>query len=72
MKPVDEQTGTDKTWWTRAVLIAVRLVLVVFLLWALVSTRLPADTPVAEDAVTPTEISQSSDDPCTTDSQHLG
>jgi hypothetical protein len=36
--------------WARAVVIVIRAALIVFLLWILVSAKLPSISPVAEDA----------------------
>lgn len=46
--------------WTRAVIIVVRVALLVFLLWALFSSRFPGRTPVAGDTPPAPAESQSS------------
>lgn len=50
---MDRATDIDKTeygGWPRAAVIAIRVALLVFLVWALISANFPAQTPVAEDA----------------------
>lgn len=50
---MDRATDIDKAehgGWTRAAVIVVRVALLVFLVWTLISANFPAQTPVAEDA----------------------
>jgi hypothetical protein len=49
----------------RAAMIVVRLALLVFLIWALVSAKFPDETPVAEDGAAPTQNTHTVVEPCT-------
>jgi hypothetical protein len=53
-------------------MVVVRLALLVFLVWALVSAKFPANTPVAEDTPAPSQNSRTIADPCSALPQQLG
>ena len=72
MSSVPDPAIAEKTTWSRATMIVVRLALLVFLVWALVSARFPENTPVAEDSSAPSQNSQSVTDPCPTPPNQLG
>lgn len=72
MSSVPESSISETRTWTRAAMIVVRLALLVFLLWALVSARFPENTPVAEDSPAPSQTSHTAAEPCSSSAQQLG
>ena len=66
MSSVPDPAIADKKIWSRGAMIVVRLALLVFLVWALVSARFPDNTSVAEDSAAPSQNSQSVSEPCST------
>lgn len=66
------ENGAANGRWTRAAVIIVRVALLVFLLWALISANFPGQTPVAEDAVPSHKESQAVVAPCSDSPNHLG
>ena len=65
-EPVIGETGR----WTRAAVILLRLALLVFLVWALVSARLARETPVAGDPSPPAQEGRSMVEPCSAGAEH--
>lgn len=72
MNSVPDPAVMEKKAWSRATMIIVRVALLVFLVWALVSARFPENTPMAEDAASPNQNSHSVAEPCSTPEEHLG
>lgn len=72
MSSVPHSATAGNARWTRAVMVVVRLALLVFLVWALVSAKFPANTPVAEDTPSPSQNSRTIADPCSALPQQLG
>jgi len=72
MSIVSDSAIADKAKWSRAAMIAVRLTLLVFLLWALFSARFPVNTPVAEDSPAPSQNSRTVAEPYSAAPQQLG
>ena len=72
MSSVPDPAISDKRIWSRATMIVVRLALLVFLVWALVSARFPDNSPVAEDSASPGQNSHSVSEPCSTPPNQLG
>ena len=64
MNQMPEPAISEPVRWTRAAVMIVRVVLLVFLLWALISTNFPGETPVAEDGAAPPQDSRTAVDPC--------
>ncbi len=58
--------------WSRATMIVLRLALLVFLVWALVSARYPGQPSVAEDSGVPGQNNESVTEPCSTSPNQLG
>ena len=72
MSSVPDPAIADKKTWSRATMIVVRVALLVFLVWALVSARFPDNTPVAEDSVPPGQNSHAVSEPCSAPPNQLG
>lgn len=72
MSSVPDPAIAEKLTWSRATMFLVRLALLVFLVWALVSTRLPDNSPVAEDAASPGQTNHSASEPGTEPPNQLG
>lgn len=72
MSSVPDSATAGSARWTRAVMVVVRLALLVFLVWALVSAKFHANTPVAEDTPAPSQDSRTIADPCSALPQQLG
>jgi len=72
MGSVPDSAIADKATWSRAAMIVVRLALLVFLVWALVSTRFPENTPVAEDSPASSQHSRTVAEPCAAAPHQLG
>ncbi len=72
MSSVPDPAIADKKTWSRATMIVVRVALLVFLMWALVSARFPDNTPVAEDSVPPGQNSHAVSEPCSAPPNQLG
>lgn len=53
MRPDANPSGENTTWWAKAAMNAVRLALLIFLIWALFSARFLTENPVAEDGTAP-------------------
>jgi len=72
MSSVPDPAIAEKTTWSRATMIVVRLALLVFLVWALVSARFPENSSVAEDAAVPSQNSHSVSDSCSAPPNQFG
>jgi hypothetical protein len=72
MNSVPDPAIADKFSWTRAAVIVVRIALLVFLVWALVSARFPEHTPVADDATSSSQDNRSAGGPCDSTQSELG
>ncbi len=72
MSSVQDSGTAENAKWTRAAMIVVRLTLLVFLVWALVSAKVPANTPVAEDSPSPTQNSRTVAEPRSTPPHQIG
>jgi hypothetical protein len=72
MSSVPDPAIAEKKTWSRATMIVVRLALLVFLVWALVSARFPENSPVAEDSAAPGQNSHSVSEPCPAPPNQLG
>lgn len=72
MSSVPDPAIVDKKIWSRAMIIIVRGALLIFLVWALVSTRIPENTPVADDSAAPSQNSQSASEPCSAPPNQFG
>ncbi len=72
MSSVPDPAIAEKITWSRATMFVVRLALLVFLVWALVSTRLPDHSPVAEDSAAPGQNNHSAAEPCTAPPNQFG
>lgn len=72
MSSVSDPAGVEKKAWSRATMIIVRVALLVFLVWALISARFPENTPVAEDAASPDQSSLSVSEPCSPPDEQFG
>lgn len=72
MSSVQDSAITDTVKWTRAAMIVARLALLVFLVWVLVSAKIPANNPVAEDSPTPAKNSRTVAEPRSAPAQQIG
>jgi hypothetical protein len=72
MSSLQDPAIADKNTWNRATMIVVRVALLVFLVWALVSARFPENTPVAEDSPAPSQNSHTISEPCSAPPNQLG
>ena len=72
MSGVPKPESGGASGWTRVAMIIVRLALLVFLIWALFTARLPMNTPVAEDSPNPAHNSGNATELSADDPQYLG
>lgn len=72
MSSVPDPAIADKKTWSRMTMMVVRVALLVFLVWALVSARFPENTPVAEDNPAPSQNSRTVSEPCSAPPNQLG
>lgn len=63
MREIPEIVPPGSGIWTKATMILVRLVLVVFLVWVLFSAKIATNNPVAEDTPSTSQNSKSVVDP---------
>jgi hypothetical protein len=72
MSSVPDPAIAEKITWSRATMFVVRLALLVFLVWALVSTRFPDHSSVAEDSAATGQKNHSTSEPCTAPPSQFG
>lgn len=72
MSGAEDSATTESAKWTRAAIIVVRLALLVFLVWVLITAKIPANTPVAEDSPSPTQNSRTVAEPCSPPPHRIG